>query len=87
MQFDITSKTTWALVVAALAGVLGIVGVTINADQISGLVTAATYFAQGISIVAPIVGAIYHQISKKNAQKALVQAGVSHDDAKAATKS
>lgn len=87
MQFDLNSKTTWSMIVAALAGLLGIVGVSINQDQISGLVTAGTEAAQAISIIAPIVGAIYHQRSKKNAQAALVNAGVSHDDAKAATKS
>lgn len=87
MPFDVTSKTTWAMAVASLAALLGLIGVTINEDQMSSLTTAATYLAQAISLLAPVVGAIYHQIAKRKAQTALMNAGLSHDDAKAATKS
>ena len=87
MQFDFGSKTTWSLVITALCGGLAFLGVNITDDQRSALVSAALDFAQAATVVGPIVAAIYHQIAKKKAQTALVAAGVSHADAKAATKS
>jgi hypothetical protein len=87
MQFDFTSKTTWALVVTAICGGLAFLGINITDDQRSALVSGALDAAQAATVIGPIVAAIYHQISKKRAQTALVATGMSHADAKAVTKS
>ena len=87
MQFDMGSKTTWSLVVTALCGTLAFLGVNITDDQRSALVSAALDVAQAATVVGPIVAAIYHQLAKKKAQAVMVNAGVTPEAAKAATKS
>lgn len=87
MQFDFTSKTTWLCIVGSLAGVAAMFGIVITTDQIATLANGLMLGFQAITVLAPIGAGIYHTIAKKKAQTALVAAGVSHEDAKAATKS
>lgn len=83
----ITSKTNIMLAVTVIAAIGSIVGVKLDPDKMSELVTDLTSAANVLIIVGPIAAGVYHHLSKARAQTAMVNAGMTHDDAKAATKS
>lgn len=70
------SKTTWALVAAVIGAIGEVVGVKLDPDQLSSLITYLTDAGQIIAIVAPIVAAILHRKSTKKAAQAVADAQV-----------